>query len=255
MPGKRTPYPPNVDAVAPDRPMLSCQDLTVAYGAIVALRAVSLRVEPGEIVALLGANGAGKSTLLRTISGLNGSRDGSIRFEGVSLAGLSVERRVRLGIAHVPEGRRIFPGLTVIENLELPTAAWGGRSDAIRSELDAVFALFPQLAERRDQLGWSLSGGEQQMLAIGRALMARPRLLLLDEPSLGLAPKLAGELYGKIEEINRVGVTVLLVEQNTVLALAVASRAYVLEIGEIVLEGASADLREHARVREAYLGA
>ena len=235
--------------------MLSCSALTVAYGPVVALSAVELSVRTGEVVALLGANGAGKTTLLRSISGLIRPRDGDIRLDGRSLAGLGVEARVRLGLAHVPEGRRVFPGLTVLENLTVATSAWRRRGESISADLDAVLALFPRLRERTSQLGWSLSGGEQQMLAIGRALMARPRLLLLDEPSLGLAPIVAEELYGKIREINGRGVTVLLVEQNTVLALAVAARAYVLEIGRIVLEGPSAELRRHARVREAYLGA
>ena len=235
--------------------MLSCSALTVAYGPVTALSDVDLDVRRGEVVALLGANGAGKTTLLRCISGLVRPRHGDILLDGRSLAGLGVEARVRLGLAHVPEGRRVFPGLTVLENLTVATSAWRRRGESISADLDGVLALFPRLRERTSQLGWSLSGGEQQMLAIGRALMARPRLLLLDEPSLGLAPIVAEELYDKIREINGRGVTVLLVEQNTVLALAVAARAYVLEIGRIVLEGPSAELRRHARVREAYLGA
>ena len=235
--------------------MLSCSALTVAYGPVVALSAIELTVRTGEVVALLGANGAGKTTLLRCISGLVRPRHGDIQLDGRSLAGLGVGARVRLGLAHVPEGRRVFPGLTVLENLTVATSAWRRRGESISADLDGVLTLFPRLRERTSQLGWSLSGGEQQMLAIGRALMARPRLLLLDEPSLGLAPIVAEELYDKIREINGRGVTVLLVEQNTVLALAVAARAYVLEIGRIVLEGPSAELRRHARVREAYLGA
>jgi branched-chain amino acid transport system ATP-binding protein len=235
--------------------MLRCEGLVVRYGAVEALRGFDLNVEVGEVVALLGANGAGKTTLLRTISGLLKPAAGGILFDGRSLAGISAERRVGMGMAHVPEGRRVFPGLTILENLEVATSAWRRRGDRIDQELDTVFHLFPRLKERVRQLGWSLSGGEQQMLAIGRALMARPKMLLLDEPSLGLAPMLAEEVYARIAEINGRGVTVLLVEQNTVLALSVASRAYVLEHGRVVLEGPSAELARNPRVREAYLGA
>jgi len=235
--------------------MLRVEALSAGYGPIQALSAVDLAVAPGEVVALLGANGAGKTTLLRTLSGLHRGFTGSVAFDGRELGRLAPERRVRLGMAHVPEGRRVFPGLSVRENLEVATSAWRRRGQAIDADLDQVFVLFPRLAERIAQLAWSLSGGEQQMLAIGRALMARPKLLLLDEPSLGLAPLLAEEVYGRIREINRRGVTVLLVEQNTVLALEVASRAYVLENGRIVLDGAAAELARDPRVREAYLGA
>jgi branched-chain amino acid transport system ATP-binding protein len=235
--------------------VLACSGLTVAYGAVVAVDAVDLAVGAGEVVALLGANGAGKTTLLRALSGLVRPRAGRIVFDGRDLAGMGVERRVRLGLAHVPEGRRIFPGLTVLENLSVATNAWRRRGESIAADLDAVMALFPRLRERVRQYGWSLSGGEQQMLAIGRALMARPRLLLLDEPSLGLAPLIAEELYAKIRDINDRGVTVLLVEQNTVMALAVADRAYVLERGSLVLHGPAAEVARHPRVREAYLGA
>jgi branched-chain amino acid transport system ATP-binding protein len=207
------------------------------------------------VVALLGANGAGKTTLLRTISGLHRAKSGAIRFEGDLLANSSAESRVKRGLAHVPEGRRIFPGLTVRENLDVATTVWRRRGMSAAGDLDNVFALFPRLKERANQLGWSLSGGEQQMLAIGRALMARPKMLLLDEPSLGLAPRLSEEVYQRIADINAKGVTVLLVEQNTVLALEVAQRAYVIENGHIVLEGPARDLARHPRVREAYLGA
>jgi branched-chain amino acid transport system ATP-binding protein len=235
--------------------MLRCEGLTVSYGAVTALKAISLRIERGEIVALLGANGAGKTTLLRTLSGLVRPREGDMVLEGTNLSGIRTERRVRMGLAHVPEGRRVFPGLTVLENLTVATSAWRRRGESIEADLSSAMELFPRLRERARQYAWSLSGGEQQMLAIGRALMARPRLLLLDEPSLGLAPLIAEELYEKIRNINRSGVTVLLVEQNTVLALAIAHRAYVLELGKLVLEGPSQEVGNHSRVREAYLGA
>jgi branched-chain amino acid transport system ATP-binding protein len=235
--------------------MLKIEKVAVAYGAIDALHGISLEVGQGEVVALLGANGAGKTTLLRTISGLHRAKSGAIRFEGDLLANSSAESRVKRGLAHVPEGRRIFPGLTVRENLDVATTVWRRRGMSAAGDLDNVFALFPRLKERANQLGWSLSGGEQQMLAIGRALMARPKMLLLDEPSLGLAPRLSEEVYQRIADINAKGVTVLLVEQNTVLALEVAQRAYVIENGRIVLEGPARDLARHPRVREAYLGA
>jgi branched-chain amino acid transport system ATP-binding protein len=234
--------------------MLACSGLYAAYGGIMALRGVSLEVAAGETVALIGANGAGKTTLLQAISGLVPVTSGDILFEGRPFAKLSTARRVALGVSQVPEGRRIFPGLTVEENMLLATANWRRWGQSIADDLARVFDLFPRLKERRRQLGWSLSGGEQQMLAIGRALMARPRLLLLDEPSLGLAPQLAGEVYERVARIGREGLTILLVEQNTVLALAVAARAYVLENGRITLEGTAQKLKNDARVREAYLG-
>ena len=235
--------------------MLKVEQIGVAYGAIDALHGISLEVGQGEVVALLGANGAGKTTLLRTISGLIRPKSGGIRFEGEPLGNSSAETRVKRGIAHVPEGRRIFPGLTVRENLDVATTVWRRRGMSAAADLDNVYALFPRLKERASQLGWSLSGGEQQMLAIGRALMARPKMLLLDEPSLGLAPRLSEEVYRRIADINAKGVTVLLVEQNTVLALEVAKRAYVIENGRIVLDGPARELANHPRVREAYLGA
>jgi branched-chain amino acid transport system ATP-binding protein len=235
--------------------MLKIDDLTVAYGAIEALHGLSLEVGKGEVVALLGANGAGKTTLLRTISGLLRPKAGTIDFDGEALGRSSAESRVKRGLAHVPEGRRIFPGLTVKENLDVATTVWKRRGMSAEADLANVFALFPRLLERATQLGWSLSGGEQQMLAIGRALMSRPKMLLLDEPSLGLAPRLSEEVYRRIADINAKGVTVLLVEQNTVLALQVAHRAYVLETGNIVLQGKASELANHPRVREAYLGA
>ena len=234
--------------------MLKIEQLAVAYGAIDALHGISLEVGQGEVVALLGANGAGKTTLLRTISGLHRPKSGAIRFEGEPLANSSAESRVKRGLAHVPEGRRIFPGLTVRENLDVATTVWRRRGMSADGDLENVFALFPRLKERATQLGWSLSGGEQQMLAIGRALMARPKMLLLDEPSLGLAPRLSAEVYERIADINAKGVTVLLVEQNTVLALEVAQRAYVIENGHIVLDGPARDPTP-SPVREAYLGA
>jgi branched-chain amino acid transport system ATP-binding protein len=234
--------------------MLTCNELVVAHGDIVALQGVTLHVDAGETVALIGSNGAGKTTLLHTISGLNRVSTGDIQLEGTSIGGWSTDRRVARGIAQAPEGRRIFPGLTVEENLTLATVSWRRWGQSIAGDLDRVFELFPRLKERRRQLGWSLSGGEQQMLAIGRALMARPKLLLLDEPSLGLAPRLAEEVYERVRLISKSGLTILVVEQNTVLALSVADRAYVLETGRIVLEGPASDLKQNARVREAYLG-
>lgn len=234
--------------------MLEVRDLTVDFGPVRALDGVSISVAKGESVALVGVNGAGKTTLLRTISGLERPVRGEILYDGGRLEG-AAEGRVRRGIAHVPERRRIFPGLTVAENLDVATSAWRRRGERIDNELAHVYALFPRLAERRSQLGWSLSGGEQQMLAIGRALMARPKAILMDEPSLGLAPKIAEEVYEKIRLINAEGVTVLLVEQNTVLALGVAARGYVLDHGKIVLAGSAQDLMRDPRVREAYLGA
>jgi branched-chain amino acid transport system ATP-binding protein len=235
--------------------MLRCKDLSVAYGAVQALRGVNLHVARGECVALLGSNGAGKTTLLRALSGLVSLQSGDVFLDGASLHRMAPEQRVREGLAHAPERRRVFPGLSVLENLQVATAGWRGWRQSIESDLERVFALFPRLKERRGQLGWSLSGGEQQMLAIGRALMSRPSVLLLDEPSLGLAPRLSEEVYAQLATINSLNLTILVVEQNTAMALSIASRGYVLEHGNIVLEGAAADLLDHPRVREAYLGA
>lgn len=232
--------------------MLQCKEVSAAYGDIVAIRSIDLEVAQGEVVALIGVNGAGKTTLLRAISGLLPTV-GTLSFDGADLNKLSPHQRVRSGICHVPEGRRIFPGLTVHENLQVGASNRPGGQD-LREDFERVFDLFPRLKERSGQMGWSLSGGEQQMLAIGRALMGRPRLLLLDEPSLGLAPRLAEEVYERIATINQGGLTVLLVEQNTVLALDVASRAYVIENGSIVLTDTAEKLRNHPRVRDAYLG-
>ncbi len=233
--------------------MLEIRDLEAGYGENPVLRGVSLEVREGEIVALLGANGAGKTTTLMTISGLVGIRRGVIRFQGDSIAGLSASKIVASGISHVPEGRRILPRLTVLENLEL-----GGylRNDpeGIRRDGERLFELFPILSQRRRQLAGTLSGGEQQMLAIARGLMARPQLLLLDEPSLGLAPKLVLKIFETIAQINGEGVAILLVEQNAYQALQIASRAYVLETGRIALQGPARELKENPAVKRAYLG-
>ena len=232
--------------------MLRLDGLQVYYGEIHALKGVSLEVERGEIVALLGNNGAGKTTTLKTISGLLVPRHGSIELEGTTLVGTPPHDIVGLGIGHVPEGRRIFNRLTVRENLTMGAYL---RSDAgIAADLDRVFALFPRLAERVTQVAGTLSGGEQQMLAIGRALMANPRVLLLDEPSMGLAPVLVEQIFDKISDINRQGMTILLVEQNAAMALSIAHRGYVLETGSIALEGTAAQLSDNADVRRAYLG-
>lgn len=234
-------------------PILSVEKLAVSYDRISAVRDVSFTVGEGELVALIGSNGAGKSTILRAISGLIPA-SGTIRFRGQSLAGRPADRRTALGIAHVPEGRGILGNLTVLENLIL--ASWTRRDRAaVRSSLDQVFALFPRLRERRKQSAGTLSGGEQQMLAIGRALMIKGDLMLLDEPSMGLAPLLVREIFRVLSEINRAGTAVLLVEQNARLALTTAARAYVLETGRIVLEGEGPKLLNDPRVKEAYLGA
>jgi len=232
--------------------VLEVRDLHVSYGGIPALKGISLSVGAGEIVALLGSNGAGKTTTLRTLSGLLAPRAGDIVLEDRPIAGLPAHVIVRRGIAHVPEGRRIFNRLTVRENLEMGAYT---RSDAgVAADLERVFALFPRLRERRAQVAGTLSGGEQQMLAIARALMGSPRLLLLDEPSMGLAPVLVEQIFETVQDINRQGTTILLVEQNAALALDVAQRAYVLETGSIVLSGAAADLARDQDVRRAYLG-
>jgi branched-chain amino acid transport system ATP-binding protein len=233
--------------------LLEVEDVHTYYGEIHALRGVSLTVEPGEIVALIGRNGAGKSTLLNTISGLLRPRAGAVRLQGQPLERLPADAIVRRGVTQVPEGRKIFGILTVEENLDM-----GGflcRDPAeVASRKARVWALFPRLSERRDQLGGSLSGGEQQMLAMGRALMMAPRLLLMDEPSLGLAPTLVRSIFHVIRDINAAGTAVLLVEQNARMALRLARRAYVLETGRVVLTGAAGALLEHAEVQRAYLG-
>lgn len=233
--------------------MLVIDNLVTHYGPVEALKGISLHVRSGEIVTLIGANGAGKSTTLRTISGLVRPTRGSIKYEGRELTTVAAERIVAMGIAHVPEGRRVFPLMTVTENLELG-AFTRNHAAAVRDDLDHVFTLFPRLAERRTQAAGTMSGGEQQMLAIGRALMARPKLLLLDEPSMGLAPLIVENIFRIIQDINDEGTTVLLVEQNANLALSIANTGYVLETGHIVLSDAASDLLENESVRKAYLG-
>ena len=232
--------------------MLEVEGLHVYYGEIHALKGVTLAVGSGEIVALLGNNGAGKTTTLRALSGLIVPRSGDVRIDGQSITGVLPHEIVLRGLAHVPEGRRIFSSLTVAENLEM--GAYSRADSAVRADLDRVFDLFPRLKERVTQVGGTLSGGEQQMLAIGRALMARPRLLLLDEPSMGLAPVLVEQIFETIAEVNRQGTTILLVEQNAAMALSIAHRGYVLETGQIVLTGSASTLAENAEVRRAYLG-
>jgi branched-chain amino acid transport system ATP-binding protein len=232
--------------------LLEATDLWIAYDRINAVRGVSFVVEEGEIVTLIGANGAGKSTILRAVSGLLPVAQGVITFAGEDLLRLPAHLRAQRGIAHVPEGRGIFGNLTVLENLRL--AAYARKDGNIARDLEEVLDLFPRLRERRQQWGNTLSGGEQQMLAVGRALMSRGRLLLLDEPSMGLAPMLVREIFKVIERINRQGATILLVEQNALLALEVAHRAYILETGEITLSGPSSEMKNHPQVVEAYLG-
>lgn len=234
--------------------MLELKNLVVNYGVITALQGVSLTVEPGRIVTLIGANGAGKTTTLKTISGLLKPRSGGILYEGKSISGTPPHKIVKMGISHVPEGRMVFSNLSVLENLQL--GAYLERSRAARaSQLEYVFAVFPRLKERESQIAGTLSGGEQQMLAIGRALMGRPRFLMLDEPSLGLAPLLVKAIFEKIVEINREqGITVLLVEQNANLALEISHYGYVLETGRVSLKDEAAALRKNPEVRNAYLG-
>jgi branched-chain amino acid transport system ATP-binding protein len=234
-------------------PLLRLAGLDVAYGDMVAVRDVSLEVQPGEFVALIGSNGAGKTTTLRAIGGLLRPRRGAVEFAGERVDGLSPAAVVARGIAHVPEGRQLFPTMTVLENLELGARTPESRQRTAQT-LAEVFALFPRLAERRSQLAGSLSGGEQQMCAIGRALMARPRLLMLDEPSLGLAPVVARAIFDNLTGVNRSGTTVLLVEQNVLRALRLADRAYVLENGAITLSGPARDLLHDDRIKRAYLG-
>ena len=234
--------------------MLEIKNLTVGYGAITALQGISLAVPAGGIVTLIGANGAGKTTALKAISGLLKPRGGEIYYDGRNIAGLPPHRIVKLGLSHVPEGRMIFANLTVMENLQMGAYLQNDRQ-AVRRELERVFILFPRLQEREKQVAGTLSGGEQQMLAIGRALMSQPKFLMLDEPSLGLAPLLVKTIFEKIVEINRQqGITILLVEQNANLALEVSHYGYVLETGRISLRGDSASLRQNPQVKSAYLG-
>ena len=233
--------------------MLEVKDINVYYGAIHAIKGISLAVDEGEIVTLIGANGAGKSTTLRTISGLLKPKTGEINFLNKNIAGMPAHKIVREGISQVPEGRRIFAEMTVQENLELG-AFIRTDSDEIQKDFKMVFGRFPRLEERKSQLAGTLSGGEQQMLAMGRALMSRPKLLLLDEPSMGLAPLLIREIFNIIVDINKTGTTVLLVEQNANMALSIANRAYVLETGRITISGDAKELAASEDIRKAYLG-
>jgi branched-chain amino acid transport system ATP-binding protein len=233
--------------------LLEVKDLNVYYGAIHALQGISFTVSQGEIVTLIGANGAGKSTTLRTVSGLLRPRRGTVVFKDEDITMVPAEQIVRRGIVQVPEGRKIFAPMTVRENLEMGAYTRTNQAE-IQQSMERAFASFPRLKERLTQLGGTLSGGEQQMLAMARALMSRPVLLLLDEPSMGLSPIMTEEIFRIIKEINAQGTSILLVEQNALMALQIANRAYVLETGNIVLEGSAKELRESARVREAYLG-
>src|SRR5215469_13652961 len=234
--------------------MLEIKDLTVNYGAITALHGISLQAQAGSIVTLIGSNGAGKTTTLKTISGLLKPKSGEILYEGKNIAGLPPHEIVKRGLSHVPEGRMIFANLTVLENLQMGAYLQRDKT-AVRSDLEFVFATFPRLKERVEQVAGTLSGGEQQMLAIGRALMSRPKFLVLDEPSLGLAPLLVKTIFEKIVEINRErGLTILLVEQNANRALEISSYGYVLETGKITVQGDTASLRRNPQVKNAYLG-
>ena len=233
--------------------MLQIKDIDVFYGNIQALHGVSLEVNEGEIVTLIGANGAGKSTLLKTISGLLKPKKGSIEYIGSNIDGKAAQSIVKLGISHVPEGRRVFANMTVEENLELGAYLRNDRA-GIKKDMEHVYELFPRLLERLKQQSGTLSGGEQQMLAMGRALMSKPKLIILDEPSMGLAPLMVKNIFNIIEMVNKEGVTVLLVEQNANMALSVADRAYVLETGKIVLAGTAKELQESEEVKAAYLG-
>lgn len=231
--------------------MLKIDNLEVAYGGIKAVKGISLEVPDGEIVTLIGANGAGKSTTLRTIVGLVKARAGSILWDGEELIGASTESIVGKGITLVPEGRRVFPDLSVLENIRIGAYM---RKDALERDIEMVYSLFPRLRERSWQLAGTLSGGEQQMLAVARALMSKPRLIMMDEPSLGLAPLVVQDIFKIIQEINRNGMTVLLIEQNANMALQIAHKGYVLETGTITMSGTGKELLEDSRVREAYLG-
>ena len=236
-------------------PLLELKDLTVSYGRIEAVRGISLTVEEGELVTLIGANGAGKTTTMRAVSGIRPLSRGSVWFDGRDITRMKAHERVIAGIVQAPEGRGVFPGMTVLENLEMGAYARVFKTKAEHDEtLGTVFALFPRLEERRSQVGGTLSGGEQQMLAIGRALMARPRLLLLDEPSMGLAPMMIQTIFRTVSEINATGTTILLVEQNAQQALSRSDRAYILETGEVVSTGEGRALLADPAVKQAYLG-
>ena len=234
-------------------PLLTVRGVKTFYGRVMALKGIDLEVNEGEIVTLIGANGAGKTTTLMTISGVLRPRSGSMRFAGRELANVPAHEVVALGIAQAPEGRKIFPRLSVLENLQIG-AFTRSDLDGVARDIERVYALFPILAERRHQAGGTLSGGEQQMVAVGRALMARPKLLMLDEPSLGLAPLVVKKIFEVIAELNQQGVTILLVEQNARMALKLANRGYVLETGELIMQGAARELLDDPRVRSAYLG-
>jgi len=242
-----------VSEQAPPGDVLQLDEVHVYYGAIHALKGVSLRVKAGEIVTLIGANGAGKSTTLRAINGLNRPRQGTIRFQGADITQSLPHEIVKSGIAQSPEGRRLFPRMSVTENLEMGAFQRSDKEN-FAADMDRVFELFPRLHERRTQKAGTMSGGEQQMCAIGRALMARPKLLLLDEPSMGLAPIFVDRIFETIVEVNKQGTTVLLVEQNALMALDVAQRAYVMETGRIALEGPASELKTNEQVRKTYLG-
>jgi len=233
--------------------MLEIKNLNVHYGVIHALKDVSLTVNAGEIVTLIGANGAGKTTTLRTISGLNKATSGEIILEGKNITTVPAPQRVELGISQVPEGRRIFPAMSVFENLELGAFLRNDKAE-IKKDMENVFGRFPILGDRRKQTAGTLSGGEQQMLAMGRGLMSRPRILLMDEPSMGLAPLLVREIFEIIKDINKAGTTILLVEQNASMALSIAHRAYVIETGSIVLSGTGEELAKSSEIQKAYLG-
>ena len=233
--------------------MLEIKNLNVHYGVIHALKNVSLNVNHGEIVTLLGANGAGKTTTLRTISGLNKATDGEISFKGKNITNIPANKRVEMKISQVPEGRRIFPAMTIVENLELGAYLRRDKSN-IKNDMEYVYELFPILGQRKKQTAGTLSGGEQQMLAMGRALMSRPEILLLDEPSMGLAPLLVKEIFDIIVNINKTGTTILLVEQNAKMALSIAHRAYVIETGSIVMSGTGEELSKSDEIKKAYLG-
>ncbi|NLO97295.1 MAG: ABC transporter ATP-binding protein [Peptococcaceae bacterium] len=232
--------------------MLKVEGINVYYGAIHAIKGISLEVNEGEIVTLIGANGAGKSTILKTISGLLRPKTGQIHFMGENITSVAPHKILKKGLAHVPEGRRIFLQMTVQENLDM--GAYTCPAGDVKTELERVYDLFPRLLERRNQIAGTLSGGEQQMLAIGRALMSRPKLLMLDEPSMGLAPILVEQIFNIIQEMNKAGTTILLVEQNAQMALSIADRAYVLETGTIPISGTGKELAASDEIRKAYLG-
>jgi branched-chain amino acid transport system ATP-binding protein len=234
-------------------PLLRAHEVHSYYGNIHALQGITLEVFPGEIVTLLGANGAGKTTTLRTISGLMHPRSGTITFDGSEITNVPAHRLVRRGVGHAPEGRRIFSRMTVLENLQMGAYSRSDKAE-LQADFERVFALFPRLRERSGQAGGTLSGGEQQMLAIGRALMTHPKLLLLDEPSMGLAPILVEQIFDVIRDIHAQGTTVLVVEQNALMALGIAHRGYILQTGRIVLEDTAANLRQNSEVQKAYLG-